>query len=165
MESLQWLDSRSTTQSNDKEMICSILQFLDASPGRLLEDLASTPANGLTLFKPFLFCVISPNLAVRSLAVNVANRLFADHGEEFQQFESGQLLGTPEIRRELYSRRYLSILLKNEDATANKQCSSKVILGLCEKIASQGAGSDIATLHDCLEARLLLLKNIPVSIL
>jgi hypothetical protein len=42
-------------------------------------------------------------------------------------------------------------------------CSSKVLLGLYERIARQHGESDLETLRDYLEARLLLLRNIPVS--
>ena len=85
-------------------MICSILEFLDASPGRLLDDLSSsTPVN--CFFKPFLFCVLSPDQPVRQLATSVAERLFTGHGEAFRSFTKDRQLGTYELRKELWSRR------------------------------------------------------------
>jgi hypothetical protein len=44
----------------------------------------------------------------------------------------------------------------------NNDTSSKVLLNLCERLGSQTNESDLDTLHGCLSARLLLLRNLPV---
>lgn len=95
---------RSVASRDGVDIVCSILEFLDASPGRLLDDLSqSTPANGF--FKAFLFCVISPDQTVRRLAASVAERLFTAHGEAFRSMDKGSQLGTHGLRRDLWSRR------------------------------------------------------------
>jgi neurofibromin 1 len=126
------------------EMVCSILQLFDTSPSFLLEDLGEQPNSGGVL-APFLLCVVSPNDSIRQLASSVAGRLFRSSPEVFRAEKNRRRFGSPEFRRELWAR------------------SSKVLLGLYERIARQNGESDLQTLRDYLEARLLLLRNIPVS--
>lgn len=45
---------------------------------------------------------------------------------------------------------------------ANKGASSQVLLGLCDRLASYKGHAELVTLQEYLEARLLLLKHIPV---
>ncbi|KAH6971880.1 hypothetical protein BKA56DRAFT_677938 [Ilyonectria sp. MPI-CAGE-AT-0026] len=124
------------------EMVCSILQFLDASPARLLDDLSGDdPSSGF--FKSFLICVLSAEPSVRRLATGVADRLFTGHLEAYRQFDTGHQFGTQQLRGELWSR------------------SSKVLLGLCERIALQKDDQGLVALQEYLEARLLLLKHMP----
>ncbi|KAL6412878.1 neurofibromin 1, partial [Ilyonectria robusta] len=124
------------------EMVCSILQFLDASPARLLDDLSGDdPSSGF--FKSFLLCVLSAEPSVRRLATGVADRLFTGHLEAYRQFDTGHQFGTQQLRGELWSR------------------SSKVLLGLCERIALQKDDQGLVALQEYLEARLLLLKHMP----
>lgn len=85
-------------------MISSILRFLEASPGRLLDDLSSSSSDG-SFFKPFLFCCLSPDATVRRLAISVAERLFAGHEHTFRAFDKARFLGTYEQRRELGGQR------------------------------------------------------------
>lgn len=86
------------------EMVCSILQFLDASPARLLDDLSGDdPSSGF--FKSFLLCVLSAEPSVRRLATGVADRLFTGHLEAYRQFDTGHQFGTQQLRGELWSRR------------------------------------------------------------
>lgn len=95
---------RSVASRDGTDMICSILEFLDASPGRLLDDLSSsTPSN--SFFKTFLFCVLSPDQSIRRLATSVAERLFTRYGGAFQAFSKDRQLGTHELRKGLWSRR------------------------------------------------------------
>ncbi|KAF4457831.1 hypothetical protein F53441_306, partial [Fusarium austroafricanum] len=124
------------------EMVCSILQFLDASPARLLDDLSKDGSNN-SFFKSFLLCVLSENSAVRKLATGVASRLFKGHLEAYRQFDTGHRFGTRELRDDIWSR------------------SSKVLLALCESVTSKKDDQSLRDLQDYLEARLLLLKNIP----
>lgn len=131
---------RSVASRDGADMVCSILEFLDATQGRLSEISTSLSANGF--FKPFLFCVLSPDATIRGLATSVAERLFANYGDAFASLDK-ERVDTDSLRKELWSR------------------SSKVILHLCERIASQTSDTALTTLHGCLGARLLLLKNIP----
>lgn len=95
---------RSIASRDSIDMICSILEFLDTSPSRLLED-PSSPGSTNGFFKPFLSCVLSPESAVREIATKVAKRLFEDHGEAFKSPEKAQQLGTSQLRKDLWSRR------------------------------------------------------------
>ncbi|KYG13832.1 neurofibromin 1 [Fusarium verticillioides 7600] len=128
--------------SERTELVCSILQFLDASPARLLDDLSKDGSNN-SFFKSFLLCVLSENPAVRKLATGVASRLFQGHLEAYRQFDTGHRFGTKELRDDIWSR------------------SSKVLLALCESVTSKKDDQSLRDLQDYLEARLLLLKNIP----
>lgn len=105
-ETMQTPDARkrSIASRDGTDMICSILEFLDASPGRLLEDLSRSNAAS-DFFRSFLFCVLSPEPTVRQIATKVASRLFAHHGETFRSMETGKQLGTHELRKALWSRR------------------------------------------------------------
>ncbi|KAF7549990.1 hypothetical protein G7Z17_g6012 [Cylindrodendrum hubeiense] len=124
------------------EMVCSILQFLDASPARLLDDLSGdNPSTGF--FKSFLLCVLSAEPSVRRLATGVADRLLTGHLEAYRKFDFSHQFGTQELRGELWSR------------------SSKVLLGLCERIALQKDDQGLVALQEYLKARLLLLKHMP----
>ncbi|KAL9565336.1 hypothetical protein ACKAV7_010425 [Fusarium commune] len=128
--------------SERTELVCSILQFLDASPARLLDDLSKDGSNN-SFFKSFLLCVLSEDPAVRKLATGVASRLFQGHLEAYRQFDTGHRFGTKELRDDIWSR------------------SSKVLLALCESVTSKKDDQSLRDLQDYLEARLLLLKNIP----
>ncbi|KAM0349272.1 hypothetical protein ACHAPU_003681 [Fusarium lateritium] len=128
--------------SERTELVCSILQFLDASPARLLDDLSiDSPSN--SFFKSFLLCVLSENPSVRKLATGVASRLFKGHLEAYRQFDTGHRFGAKELRDDIWNR------------------SSKVLLTLCESVTSKKDDQSLRDLQDYLEARLLLLKNIP----
>lgn len=85
-------------------MVCSILQFLDASPARLLDDLSADGSDS-GFFKSFLLCVLSEEPSVRRLATGVADRLFKGHLEAYRKFDTGRHFGTKELRGELWSRR------------------------------------------------------------
>ncbi|KAI8668992.1 Ras-GAP domain-containing protein [Fusarium keratoplasticum] len=124
------------------EMVCSILQFLDASPARLLDDLSADGSDS-GFFKSFLLCVLSEEPSVRRLATGVADRLFKGHLEAYRKFDTGRHFGTKELRGELWSR------------------SSKVLLNLCESITFQKDEQGLLELQEYLEARLLLLKHVP----
>ena len=133
---------RSVASKDGADMVCSILEFLDASAGRFKDDVSAfMSANGF--FRPFLFCVLSPDATIRRLATSVAERLFANHEGVFSSLDKGRQSETLTLRKELWGR------------------SSKVLLHLCERIASQTSETALTTLHGCLEARLLLLRNIP----
>ncbi|KAM0278007.1 hypothetical protein ACHAO9_012333, partial [Fusarium lateritium] len=128
--------------SERTELVCSILQFLDASPARLLDDLSTESSNN-SFFKSFLLCVLSENPSVRKLATGVASRLFKGHLEAYRQFDTGHHFGTKELRDDIWNR------------------SSKVLLTLCEAVTSKKDDQSLRDLQDYLEARLLILKNIP----
>ena len=85
-------------------MVCSILQFLDVSPARLLDDLSSDGSDS-GFFKSFLLCVLSEDSSVRRLATGVAGRLFVGHLEAYRKFDTGHHFGTTELREEVWSRR------------------------------------------------------------
>jgi neurofibromin 1 len=142
-EDLNPSDSQGAGRSTD--MLCSILQLFDAYPTFLVDDLADASySKGLIV--PFLLCVVSSNSAVRQLASGVAKRLFLNSPAALRTEKARRRLGAPEFIKELWAR------------------SSKVLLGLHERIMQQqGSNSDFTTLHDYLQARLLLLENIPVS--
>ncbi|KAG9257667.1 uncharacterized protein F5Z01DRAFT_646667 [Emericellopsis atlantica] len=133
---------RSVASKDGADMICSVLDFLDAAPRRLITGPVSinSPTN---FFRPFLLCVLSPEITIRRRAISVAQRLFNDHGEAFREVYNGRALDSITLRKDLWGR------------------SSRVLISLCERIAAQTSDSALATLHDCLKARLLLLKNIP----
>ncbi|CAF3480713.1 unnamed protein product [Fusarium graminearum] len=128
--------------SERTELICSILQFLDASPARLLDDLSADSSNN-SFFKSFLLCVLSENTSIRKLATGVASRLFQGHLEAYRQFDTGHRFGTKELRDDIWSR------------------SSKVLLTLCESVTYKKDDQSLRDLQEYLEARLLILKNIP----
>ncbi|KAJ4125593.1 Ras GTPase activating protein ira2 [Fusarium equiseti] len=128
--------------SERTELVCSILQFLDASPARLLDDLSADNSNS-SFFKSFLLCVLSENAHIRKLATGVASRLFQGHLEAYRQFDTGHRFGTKELRDDVWNR------------------SSKVLLTLCEHVTSRKDDQSLRDLQDYLEARLLILKNIP----
>ncbi|RGP58813.1 neurofibromin 1 [Fusarium longipes] len=128
--------------SERTELVCSILQFLDASPARLLDDLSADNSNN-SFFKSFLLCVLSENPPIRKLATGVASRLFQGHLEAYRQFDTGHRFGTKELRDDIWSR------------------SSKVLLALCESVTSKKDDQSLRDLQEYLEARLLILKNIP----
>ncbi|CAM1509244.1 Fc.00g029830.m01.CDS01 [Cosmosporella sp. VM-42] len=142
VENSKLADGSTQRGQETTEMVCSILQFLDYSPARLLDDLSgATPSSGF--FNSFLFCVLSPDPSVRRLATGVADRLFTGHLEAYRKFDTGHQFGTQELRGELWSR------------------SSKVLLELCQRIASHKEDSELVALREYLESRLLLLKHIP----
>ncbi|KAH7134832.1 hypothetical protein B0J13DRAFT_597650 [Dactylonectria estremocensis] len=124
------------------EMVCSILQFLDVSPAQMLLDLSGDDPNK-TFFKSFLLCVLSAEPSVRRLATGVADRLLTSHVETYRQSDAFQQFGTKPVRGELWSR------------------SSKVLLGLCERIALNKDDQGLIALQEYLKARLLLLKHMP----
>ncbi|KAM0500154.1 hypothetical protein ACHAP8_005294 [Fusarium lateritium] len=128
--------------SERTELVCSILQFLDASPARLLDDLSADSSNN-SFFKSFLLCVLSENTSIRKLATGVASRLFQGHLEAYRQFDTGHRFGTKELRDDIWSR------------------SSKVLLSLCESVTYKKDDQSLRDLQEYLEARLLILKNIP----
>ncbi|RGP66620.1 neurofibromin 1, partial [Fusarium sporotrichioides] len=129
-------------ESERTELVCSILQFLDASPARLLDDLSADSSNN-SFFKSFLLCVLSENTSIRKLATGVASRLFQGHLEAYRQFDTGHRFGTKELRDDIWSR------------------SSKVLLTLCESVTYKKDDQSLRDLQEYLEARLLILKNIP----
>ncbi|CEI69991.1 unnamed protein product [Fusarium venenatum] len=138
-------DKNGTTNrqgSERTELVCSILQFLDASPARLLDDLSADSSNN-SFFKSFLLCVLSENTSIRKLATGVASRLFQGHLEAYRQFDTGHRFGTKELRDDIWSR------------------SSKVLLSLCESVTYKKDDQSLRDLQEYLEARLLILKNIP----
>lgn len=131
-------DVQEAPGGKSESLVCSMLQFLEASPERLRQDSSEDSMVG-----PFLLCVLSPNPTVRQLATRVADRLFkgntsngVDGGEDF-------VLDSPALRKDIWAR------------------SSKVLLGLCERIAAHRQEAELADLHDYLKARLLLIKHVP----
>ena len=90
------------------DMISSILDFLGTSPDRLLDDLSSTAAASESFFRPFLFCVLSPDVSIRQPAMNVAERLFNDHKDAFTSLERRSFMDARELRRELWSKRFVN---------------------------------------------------------
>merc|ERR1719160_1530824 len=114
-------------------MICSVLDFLDAASRRLITGSVSinSPTN---FFRPFLLCVLSPEITIRRRAISVAQRLFNDHGEAFREVYNGRALDSITLRKDLWGR------------------SSRVLISLCERIAAQTSDSALSTLHDCLKA-------------
>lgn len=139
---MQALTLNSSSDSSSADMICSILEFLNASPDYLLNDLTNAGSH-TGFFKPFLLCVLSPNASVRHLAMAVADSLFNKNQEPFRSYYKEHKLDSNELCKDIWSR------------------SSKVLLNLCERLGSQTNESDLDTLHGCLSARLLLLRNLP----
>lgn len=56
----------------------------------------------------------------------------------------------------------MGLYLTSAEASLNMIISSKVLLELCEKIFAQQRMADLATIHEYLQARLTLLRNLPV---
>lgn len=99
------MDSRKRSNgSTSTDMVCSILRFLDASPGSLL-DASSNASSATSIFNPFLFCVLSPETSVRQLAISVGERLFKEHGDGVRSLSKSKDFASRELRRELWSRR------------------------------------------------------------
>lgn len=101
---MQALTLNSSSDSSSADMICSILEFLNASPDYLLNDLTNSGSrNGF--FKPFLLCVLSPNASVRHLAMAVADSLFNKNQEPFRSYYKEHKLDSNELCRDIWSRR------------------------------------------------------------
>lgn len=99
------MDTRKRSNAGTgSDMVCSILRFLDASPNSLLEAL-STSESSTSIFNPFLFCVLSPESSVRQLATGVAERLFKEHGDGLRALPKSKNFASPELRKDLWSRR------------------------------------------------------------
>lgn len=92
------------------------------------------------MIEPFLLCVLSPNPTVRQLATAVADRLFRGTNTDS---EDGFIIDSPALRKEIWAR------------------SSRVILGLCERISAHRQEAELYDLHEYLKARLLILKHVP----
>ncbi|KAL4727532.1 Ras GTPase activating protein ira2 [Fusarium chlamydosporum] len=120
-------------ESERTELVCSILQFLDASPARLLDDLSADNSSN-SFFKSFLLCVLSEDPPIRKLATGVASRLFQGHLEAYRQFDTGHSFGTKELRDDIWNRR--SELAKvPEDAadviSASSKLETTLLISLC----------------------------------
>ncbi len=86
-------------------MVCNILNFLDASPMTLFE---GPPSDRLERdrfyhenFRSLLSCVISPNESIRRLAVNVVKRLFAN-GQVLHTLRSSKGFDKPEFKTDFW---------------------------------------------------------------
>lgn len=82
----------------------SILEFLDAFPGPLFDELSRASPEGGFL-RPFLLCVLSPDPSVRQLAAQVAKRVFANAGKLHRMPEGAIGSGMEELRTLLWKQR------------------------------------------------------------
>lgn len=102
---MQKMDARRRSNAGiGTDMVCSILRFLDASPSSLLNALSKSSPTA-SIFHPFLFCVLSPELPVRQLATKVAERIFTEHDKAFHTLQKSRQLTSYEVRKELWGRR------------------------------------------------------------
>ncbi len=113
---MQTMESRKRSVTNRERdstiMICSILQFLDASPARLLDGLPNS-STAHNFFKSFLYCVLSPDQSIRQLAMSVAQRLFTGNEGSLDSLSKVHDLGTPELRKEMWKQRQVVSLIDN----------------------------------------------------
>ncbi|KFA64319.1 hypothetical protein S40285_02937, partial [Stachybotrys chlorohalonatus IBT 40285] len=131
-----------TAGKDNTSLICCILEFFDAAPQFLIDDIAGNGSSrGIAM--PFLLCVISPDSSIRQLATRVAARLFEEHAEVFDSEENLRRLNLEELQTDFWSQ------------------SSKVLVGLCERILGVNGDAELTALYSYLESRLLLLKALP----
>ncbi|KJZ78890.1 hypothetical protein HIM_01663 [Hirsutella minnesotensis 3608] len=123
------------------DVIASIVQFLYLIPDHLLDELINTPLE-TGFLRPFLFCVLSSDSVVREMATKLAAKL------------SVEGRGLPVLRTNDQS------ALRHIQRNISK-LGSKVVMDLCERIATQHLIFEIKTLRDLLMSRLTLIKLLP----
>ncbi|KAH8888166.1 hypothetical protein GQ53DRAFT_871677 [Thozetella sp. PMI_491] len=137
---------KAVESTSSVNMICNILNFLDASPMTLFEGPPSDRAERDRFyhenFKSLLSCVIAPNESIRKLASSVAKRLFAND-QVLSTLRASKGLEAPSFKAGFW------------------RLTSLVLTSMCNQVGISGDEGGVRSIRDYLESRLLLVKTIP----
>ncbi|KAK3683544.1 hypothetical protein B0T22DRAFT_468139 [Podospora appendiculata] len=137
---------KAAESASSVNMICNILNFLDASPMTLFEgppdDINDRDRFYYENLESLISCVIAADESVRKLACGVAKRLFAKKH-------------VLEVLREA----------KDLDSQAFKtefwRLSSLILISICDRAGLPGTAGGLKSINGYLESRILLLTSIP----
>ncbi|KAK3397174.1 putative RasGAP group protein [Sordaria brevicollis] len=128
------------------EMVCNILNFLDASPMTLFEgppyDLNERDRFYQNNLEALISCVVAPDESVRRLGTKVAKRLYAND-VVLQSLRASKML---------------------EDLTFKNgfwRLTSLILMSICDRAGIPGTAPGLKSVLEYLESRLMLLKAIP----
>lgn len=126
-------------------MICNILDFLDASPLTLFEGPPEKDRERDQFFEDnlvaFISCLVSSNERVRKLAMRVAKRLFADESV-LQPLRASKRIDSQEFKSNFW------------------KLTSIILMAMCDNLGSSQFHTELHSIHGYLESRLLLLTSI-----
>ena len=138
------LQQRSVDYGVPIPMICSILEFLAASPTTLFQGEPEDPDDGDSFFQSnieaFMACMIVSDEAVRQLAVSVAPRLFTE--DIVSRYKKLSLPGSQKFKTNFW------------------KLSSLVLSSMCDKISPYRLEAGLKTMHGYLASRLLLVRSV-----
>ncbi|AEO71616.1 uncharacterized protein THITE_2124231 [Thermothielavioides terrestris NRRL 8126] len=127
-------------------MVCNILNFLDASPMTLFEGPPTDRTERDRFYEEnleaLISCIVAANESVRRLATGVAKRLFAKE----------QLLTTLRLSKGLGSKAF---------KTRFWRLTSLILISICDRARLPCTADELRSINGYLESRLLLLTSIP----
>ncbi|CCC07361.1 hypothetical protein SMACR_02368 [Sordaria macrospora] len=128
------------------DMICNILNFLDASPMTLFEGPPNSPNERDEFYQKnleaLISCVVAPDEAIRRLGTKVAKHLYA-HAEVLQSLRTSKRLEDPGFKRGFW------------------QLTSLILIPICDRAGVPGTAPGLKSVLEYLDSRLTLLKTIP----
>ncbi|KAK3950236.1 hypothetical protein QBC32DRAFT_376735 [Pseudoneurospora amorphoporcata] len=128
------------------DMVCNILNFLDASPMTLFEgppyDLNERDRFYQENLEALISCVVAPDEAVRRLGTKVAQRLYA-HDVVLQSLRTSKRLETPDFKLRFW------------------RLTSVILISICDRAGMPGTAPGLKSVLEYLDSRLMLLKSIP----
>nr|CAD21515.1 related to NEUROFIBROMIN [Neurospora crassa] len=128
------------------DMICNILNFLDASPMTLFEgppyDLNERDRFYQENLEALISCVVAPDESVRRLGTRVAKRLYAND-VVLQSLRASKRLEQPAFKLGFW------------------RLTSLILMSICDRAGMPGTAPGLKSVLEYLDSRLMLLQAIP----
>ncbi|KAK3386913.1 hypothetical protein B0H63DRAFT_468596 [Podospora didyma] len=127
-------------------MICNILNFLDASPMTLFQGPPTEAPDRDRFYQKnvwsLISCVVAADESIRRLATGVAKRLFANE-QVLTTLRALNSLDSPTLKKDFW------------------QLTSLILISICDRAGLPGTAHGLKAVNGYLESRVLLLKSIP----
>lgn len=144
-------------------LTCTILEFLGISLTPIMHEITDE-ASDPCFIRALIFCAVVADSTVRQQAVSVAKKLLSHFAQVRPWLEETDSDTVEKLPACIWRHRYESLSqIYMQLARALTLSSSKVIVGLCQRILDEESHSLLTELHGYLRDCLFLMKKLPVS--